>query len=68
MHKIDVLIKTFARQCLEGIDPKGELPMATIVAAFQTGKHDDMQALAAAFHAAYTHVYKSVVAALQTAI
>lgn len=68
VHKLDVLIKTFARQCIELADPDGHMPMAEIAALFQGPRADDVRALAAAFHAAFEHVLRSIVAALQTSI
>jgi hypothetical protein len=65
--KMDVLIKTFARQCMEAIDPEGCLPMAEVVRAFQA-HHGDLTALARSFHAGYCHVYRSTVLALQNSI
>jgi hypothetical protein len=65
--KMDVLIKTFARQCMEAIDPEGGLPMAGLVHALGA-HHDDLAALARAFHAGYCHVYRSTVLALQSSV
>ena len=66
--KLDVLIKTFAKQCLERVDREGGLTMAEIVQAVQEAHADEMTALARAFYAAYCHVYRSTVVALQTII
>ncbi len=64
---MDVLIKTFARQCMETIDPDGSLPMADVVRAL--GAHQpELAALARAFHAGYCHVYRSTVLALQSSV
>ena len=35
IHKMDMLVKTFARRCMEEIDPESKLPMAGIVDAFK---------------------------------
>jgi hypothetical protein len=65
--KMDILIKTFARQCMDTIDPEGRLPMADVVNAFRA-HHPDVRALARSFYAAYAHVYRSTVMALQTVV
>ena len=65
--KMDVLIKTFARQCMDGIDPEGRMCMADVVKAFQA-RHLDVTCLAQSFHAAYCHVYRSTLVAIQTSI
>lgn len=64
---MDILIKTFVRQCMEAIDPMSRLPMAELVKAFG-GYQEDIAHLARAFHAAYTHVHRSTVIALQAII
>ena len=65
---MDILIKTFVRQCMEAIDPLGRMPMAEVVQAFQQAYQDDIHRLSCAFHAAYAHVFRSTVVALQTII
>ncbi len=35
VYKIDILIKTFARSCIEEIDPGGQMPMVDVVEAFK---------------------------------
>jgi hypothetical protein len=35
VYKMDVLIKTFARSCIEEADPMSQMPMATIVETFK---------------------------------
>ena len=67
VNKMDILIKTFARQYMEEIDPKSTLPMADIVEAFKK-KKEDIQYFAKAFHAAYSHVYRSAAYGLQSLV
>ena len=85
VYKIDILIKTFARGCMDEIDPTSQLPMAVVVEAFKVGeecfgvyfgllkwgtqdKRAEIEHLAAAFHAAYLHVYRSAASGLQTLV
>ena len=35
VYKIDILIKTFARSCMEEFDPSSQMPMADVVEAFK---------------------------------
>jgi len=65
--KFDILIKTFTRQKLEEIDPSQTLCMNDIVKALES-KNEEIQHLAAAFFAAFRHVYKSTVYGLQALI
>lgn len=65
--KMDILIKTFARQCMDAIDPNGQLPMADVVKAFEAHQAE-IRCLARSLHAAYCHVFRSTVLALQTII
>jgi hypothetical protein len=37
VYKIDVLIKAFARSCIDEVDPGGKMPMAEIVETFKVG-------------------------------
>ena len=64
---MDILIKTFARQRMEEIDPGSEMHMKDIVDAFQD-KREEIGHFAKAFHNAYCHVYKSAVCGLQTLV
>lgn len=68
VHKLDILIKTFARQKLEEIDPEQSIPMSDIVKAFETNKAEDIKHLANAFFLAFSHVYRSTVYGLQMEI
>ena len=68
VYKIDVLIKTFVKTCMDDLDPEGILPMATIVEQFKTKKHDDIQLLAAALHASFSHVFCSASYGLQAIV
>jgi hypothetical protein len=68
VYKMDVLIKTYARQTMEVIDTEGRLSMAEVVDAFRTRHHDDVRCLARAFHAAYLHVFHSAVCGLQAIV
>ena len=68
VHKIDILIKTFAKQCMEASDPNNQMAMKALVDAFQTQHAEDITHLAHAFYASYAHVYKSTVFALQTIV
>jgi hypothetical protein len=56
VYKLDILIKTFARQRMEEIDPESKLPMTAIVQAFQD-KREEVQYFARGFHNAYSHVF-----------
>jgi hypothetical protein len=67
VYKMDILIKTFARQRMEEIDPESKLPMSSIVEAFNE-KKDDVQHFAKAFHTAYCHVFRSAVSGLQALV
>jgi hypothetical protein len=67
VYKMDILIKTFARQRMEEIDPGSEMHMKDIVDAFQD-KREEIGHFAKAFHNAYCHVYKSAVCGLQTLV
>jgi hypothetical protein len=65
--KLDILIKTFARQKLDEIDPNQTLCINEIVQALEQ-KKDDINYLSGAFYNAYRHVYKSTVHGLQALI
>lgn len=67
IYKLDILIKTFARQRMDEIDPESKLPMSDIVEAFQE-KKEDVQHFAKAFHNAYCHVFRSAVSGLQALV
>jgi hypothetical protein len=67
VYKMDILIKTFARQKMDEIDPESKLPMASIAEAFQE-KREEVRHLASAFHMAYCHVFRSAVCGLQTLV
>ena len=66
-YKMDILIKTFARQRMEEIDPESKLPMSAIVEAFQE-KREEVQYFAKAFHTAYSHVFRSASGGLQALV
>ena len=68
IKKMDLLIKTFTRQCLEQLDPDGQRPLAEVVADLERTRGDDMRALARGFHDAYFHVLASITNALQTIV
>ena len=68
INKLDILIKTFARQCLDALDPRAQLPMGDIVSAFQTRYAEDVAHLAEGFFLAYAHVLRSIRNALETII
>lgn len=67
VYKMDILIKTFARQRMEEIDPESKLSMASIAQAFQ-GKKEEVHHLAKAFYMAYCHVFRSAVGGLQALV
>jgi hypothetical protein len=67
IYKLDLLIKTFARQKLDEIDPQQNLNMSEIGKKLET-KSEDIHHLAGAFYFAFSHVYKSAVYALQAII
>ena len=68
VYKIDILIKTFAKQCVEEIDTEGKLSMAAIVDIFKTQKHEEVHLLAAALHSSFSHVYSSAMYGLQAIV
>jgi hypothetical protein len=68
VYKIDILIKTFVKHCIDDLDQGGQLPMATIVENLQTTKHDDIHLLASALHAAFSHVYASTMYGIQALV
>jgi hypothetical protein len=68
VYKIDVLIKTFVKSCMDDLDPEGQLPMAHIVEKFKTDKDEDIKLLATALHASFSHVYSSAVYGLQAIV
>jgi len=67
VYKLDILIKTFARQRMEEIDPESKLPMTAIVQAFQD-KREEVQYFARGFHNAYSHVFRSAASGLQALV
>jgi hypothetical protein len=67
IYKLDILIKTFARQKLDEIDPHQKMSMSDIGHSLES-KKEDIQHLAGAFFFAFSHVYKSAVYALQAII
>ena len=67
VYKLDILIKTFARQRMEEIDPESKLPMTAIVQAFQD-KREEVQYFAKGFHNAYSHVFRSAAGGLQALV
>ncbi len=67
VYKLDILIKTFARQRMEEIDPESKLPMTDIVQAFQD-KREEVQFFAKGFHNAYSHVFRSAASGLQALV
>ena len=62
-YKIDVLIKVYARTCLDLVDPSGARPLAEVVAAVKERCHE-LRSMARAFHAAYSHVCRSAMGGL----
>ena len=68
IKKMDLLIKTFTRQCLEQLDPSSERPLAEVVAELEQTRGDDIRALAHGFHAAYFHIFASITNALQSIV
>lgn len=67
IYKMDVLIKTYARQMIEVMDPMARMSMAEIVDAFRA-RHADVRCLARAFFLAYAHVFRSAACGLQAII
>jgi len=67
IYKLDLLVKTFARQKLEVIDPHHKLSMSDIVKDLES-KSEEIHHLAGAFYFAFCHVYKSAVHGLQAII
>ena len=65
---MDILIKTFVKQCVDDIDSQGQMPMADIVQAVQTQKQEDINLLAAALHASFSHVYCSAMYGIQALV
>jgi hypothetical protein len=65
VYKIDILIKAFARGCIDEVDPSGKMPMAEIVETFKE-KNTEIDLLAKSFHVAYMHVHRSATCGLQT--
>ena len=68
VYKIDILIKTFAKQCVDEIDTEGKLSMAAIVDIFKTQKHEEVHLLASALHSSFSHVYSSAMYGLQAIV
>lgn len=62
-YKMDVLIKVYARTCLDEIDPQGTKPLAEIVARMNERSHE-VRSLARSTHAAFTHVARSALGGL----
>lgn len=67
IYKMDILIKTFAKQQMESFDIQNQMSMVDIVKSFEE-KKDSIKHLSIAFYMAYNHVYKSAVCGLQTLI
>ena len=65
VYKIDILIKTFVKTCMDDLDPAAQLPMAAVVERFKVQKQDEIRLFAAALHASYSHVYSSAAYGLQ---
>lgn len=68
IHKMDVLIKTFTRQCLDAFDPEAQRTMAEVASVFEDTRRNDVRAMAGFFYVAYQHVFRSIGVALQTAM
>ena len=60
IYKMDVLIKVYARKCLDEIDPQGGKPLAEIVGLINERSHE-VRNMARSLHSAFSHVTRSAV-------
>ena len=67
VHKMDILIKVYSRQCLQAVDPSCALSMEEVVTALDK-KEEETRCFGQSLYYAYTHVARSVQHVLQATV